>query len=653
MKKYKTACSLDCWDTCSIEVTISDNNDIQIKGDQQHSITRGFLCEKGMYHLDRLNSPHRITSPMKKVQGEWIQIGWDQAFSEIAQQLREIINSYGASSLLLYGEAGHCGLKKNIDAAFFNSLGEVTMPTGSLCWGAGIAAQKEDFGKALSHPPQDLLNAKTIVIWGRNPVNTNIHLVPFINDAKKNGSNIVVIDPIKTATATLATHYYQIKPEADGHLALAMAKIIIDGNYHQKEFISTYCDGYSSFNEHLTQLNLDELIIQTGLSKEEVIELTKLYLTSPSAIILGYGLQRYPSGGRNIRLIDSLAAITGNIGVSGGGVSYANQFINQWIDWKYIRNNQHNHQPTFIRSKFHQYILKERRNEIKGMFITKGNPLLQLPNTNKTIEAFNHIPFKVTIDLFMTDTAAASDYVLPCTHIFEEEDFLCSSMWHSHFFFTERVLPPRENVKSEFDIFVELAKRLNLYEFLEHYGDETTYLERGLYSLLSNTGLTLQGLQGKNLSLIGNEIPWESKLFSTPSKKFQFISLKNVQLTNAIDERNDFSFQLLSLHPKHSLHSQHLHSVEEGIYPTVFCNPHTLEQIGITSGEVVELESQQGKIKSIIQASEEVGENLLLIYEGWWLKNQGVNFLTPDGVSDIGNQAIYNHCFCKINKLKE
>ncbi|WP_026476906.1 molybdopterin-dependent oxidoreductase [Alkaliphilus transvaalensis] len=652
MKKIKTACSLDCWDTCSIEVTVYDDKNLKVRGDHSHSITQGFLCQKGMQHLERVNSPHRITSPMKKIDGNWINISWDQALEEIAQHLRNILNAYGASSLLLYSESGHCGLKKNIDTAFFNSLGKVTLPIGSLCWGAGIAAQKADFGKVLSHPPQDLLNSRTVIIWGRNPVNTNVHLVPFLKKAKEQGANIVVIDPIKTATAHLATHYYQIKPESDGHLALAMAKILINDKLHHMEFLNNYCDDFASFEAELQHLELDSLIEATGLTFKEVKELAFLYgMSSPSSIILGYGLQRYPNGGRNIRLIDALAAVTGNIGVSGGGVSYANQFIKQWIDWDYLSNHQHGQQPSFIRSQFYQYILEERPDEIKGMFITKGNPLLQLPNTNKTKEAFDKIPFKVTIDLFMTDTAAASDYILPCTHIFEEEDFLYSSMWHSHFFYTQQVLPPRDGVKNEFEIFNLLAQKLNMVEFVKHYGKEEQYLERGLGPLLANIGLSLKELQGKNLSMEGNEIPWRNKQFATSTKKYQFINLKNTKVTRSTTAKEDYPLQLLSLHPKHSLHSQHFNRVEEGVLPKVYCNRETLNTFKIIIDQPAELESQYGKIKVIPQLDEGVGNNLLLIYEGWWLKNQGVNTLTPSGVSDIGNQAIYNHCFCRISSL--
>lgn len=650
MKTIKTACSLDCWDACSIQVTLSDDDKlIKVVGDKQHSITRGFLCQKGAEHLNRLKSPERITSPMKKVNGQWVKLSWPQAINEISAILRDTVNCYGASSILHYSESGHGGLSKNIDTAFFNSLGKVTVPRGSLCWGAGIAAQKEDFGRVLSHTPEDTLHSKTILIWGRNPVHTNVHLVPFLKEAKVQGANLVVIDPIETATAKMATHYFQIRPESDGALALAMAKIILENEWFDKGFILRFSWGFTEYADRLAELPLEDLIRATGLSPEAVTQLTKLYaLHSPASIILGYGLQRYPKGGMNIRYIDALGALTGNIGIQGGGVSYGNKFVSQWIDWDYVENAYSNRQPSFIRAFFSKYILEERKDEIKLMFITKGNPLLQLPNTNQTIEAFKAIPVKVTIDLFMTDTAQYSDYVLPCSHIFEEEDFLCSSMWHSHFYYTQRVLPPRHGVKEEFEIFNLLARSLGMKEYLAKYPSKEAYLKRALAPLLNNSGLTLAELQGKSFKFEGNEIPWENRIFATTTGKFHFAIPSWVK-----GNRNeDYPLQLLSLHPKHSLHSQHNVHLKEGFLPEVYMSQKTMNTYGIKPKDQVTLESIEGKITAVAALDHGVPEEVIMIYEGWWIKHQAVNRLTSLGVSDLGEQATYNHCFCKISLLR-
>ena len=653
MKKIKTACSLDCWDVCAIEVTMDGDEVIKIQGDPNHPITKGFLCQKGINHIERVMSPNRITSPMKKINDNWISISWEQAIEEIASKLKDIKDNYGSNSLIHYRDSGHSGLLKNIDTAFFNSYGGVTSPKGSLCWGAGIAAQTLDFGRALSHDPADHLNSKTIIVWGRNPVYTNMHLVPFLKKAKDNGANIVVIDPIKTATAQMATHHYPIRPEADGFLALAMAKLILEENLYDTTFVASYSNGFHSYFEYVKGLNLNDLIDKTGLSLENIKELTDLYAKNkPSSIILGYGLQRYYNGGKNIRLIDALGALTGNIGVEGGGVTYANRYISRWTDNNYVDNKLPYELPRFKRSLFSQYILEDNPGNIKGIFVTMSNPVLQLPNTTKTIEAFKSIPFKVVIDHFLTDTAQLADYILPCTHIYEEEDFISSSMWHSYFYYTERVLPPRKNVKSEFEIFNLLAKKMNMIGFLEKYPDEKTYLERSLAPLLKDTGLSLEDMKGKRLKLDGNNIPWKNKIFATPSKKFQFINPIEDDLEFISYKNDNYPLHLLTLHPKHSLHSQHFIDEHSGTLPKVYASSQTFKEYNIDDGEEIILSSQNGSIICVASINEGVSQNVLMIYEGWWLKNQGVNNLTPMGISDIGNQAVFNNCMCKIEKKK-
>lgn len=653
MKKVKTACSLDCWDACAIEVIMDGDKVIKVQGDASNPITKGFICEKGIKHIERVLSPNRITAPMKKVNGSWVTIAWDEAIKEIGLKLKEIKENYGSTALIHYKDSGHAGLLKNIDTAFFNAYGGATSPKGSLCWGAGIAAQTADFGKPLSHDPKDHLNSKTIIIWGRNPVYTNIHLIPFIKKAKENGANIVVIDPIETATAKMATHYYQVRPEGDGFLAIAMAKIILEENLYHKNFTDNHSNGFSSYSDYVEAFDLNDLANKAGLSLESIKELTYLYAKDkPSSIILGYGLQRYYNGGKNIRLIDALGALTGNIGIAGGGISYANKYTSAWINNNYVNNTLPYEIPSFKRSLFSEYILEDNSDKIKGIFVTTSNPVTQLPDTTKTVEAFNTIPFKVVIDHFLTDTAQMADYVLPCTHIYEEEDFIFSSMWQPYFTYTERVLSPRNNVKSEFEIFTLLAKEMGMTSFLEKYPDEKTYLNISLNPLLKDIGLSLEDIQGKRLKLEGNEIPWQNKIFNTPSKKFEFINPQKDDLRFISYEDENYPLQLLSLHPKHSLHSQHFIDEDPKTLPKIYGSSRTFEKYHVYQGEEITLSSISGSIQGIATIDEGIKLDVIMVYEGWWLKNQGVNTLTPVGISDIGNQAVFNNCRCKIIKQK-
>lgn len=622
---------------------------VDIKGDSADPITQGFICKKGMQLLERIQHPNRLTTPMKKQEGKWIPITWEEAISEIGDRLLAIRKDYGSTALLHYAENGHGGLLKNIDTAFFRAYGGVTSPTGSLCWGAGIKAQTMDFGTALGHDPYDYLNAKTIIIWGRNPAFTNLHLLPFLKMAQKKGTKIVVIDPVKTSTAALADYFYQLKPETDGYLAMAMAKSIIEKKLFDQSFLENYCNGFDAYQQYLQEMDMDLLIKPTGLTKDEVDTLVNLYANNkPASIILGYGLQRYRNGGKNIRYIDALGAITGNIGVPGGGINYANRCISKYIDSDYMENLDVKATTiSFKRPLFSDYLLEEGRGQIKGIVVTKSNLVLQMPDTQKAKAAFSSIPFKVVIDHFMTDTAALADYILPCTGIYEEEDFIFTSMWHNYFTYTEKFLVPPKGVKHEFEIFQLLAKHMEMKDFLEKYRDPRSYLERALRPLLEKIQCNLEDIKGKRMKLEGNDVPWQDKKFATASGKFEIVnpSMEVIQL----DEKKEaYPLQLLTLHPKSSLHSQHFVAIEEGELPEIFCNGKTMGDWNLREDQKVSLVSPSGKIDVKVKLDEGVGEGLLVAYEGWWLKNQGLNNLTPQGISDLGNQAIYNNCYCRI-----
>lgn len=640
---------MDCFDVCSIDMVVEQDKIMDIKGDIEDPITRGFMCKKGLQLIDRLRHPHRLTAPMKKVKNKWIEISWSTAIEEIGQQLLKIKDSSGTESIIHYSESGHGGLVKNIDTAFFNAYGTITVPQGSLCWGAGIGAQTMDFGDVLGHDPLDYLHAKVIIIWGRNPAYTNAHMIPILKEAQSNGAKIVLIDPVKTATAAIADYYYQTNPESDGMLAMAMAKIILEEKKHHKDFVQSFCNNFEAYAASLEAMDLEELIARTGLSKENIYQLTKLYAdNSPSTIILGYGLQRYKSGGKNIRLIDALGALTGNIGVSGGGVNYANKYISSFVDREYVSNNQGRAHRTFKRPLFHQYVLEEQKDEVKGIVVTKSNLVLQQPNTKKTMEAFKSIPFKVVIDLFMTDTAQLADYVLPCTHIYEEEDFMFSSMWHNYFTYTEKAINPPKNVKNEFEIFNLLADYIGLKDFTNNYNNSQQYLDKALKPLLNKLNCSLEDLKGKRQKLEGNDIPWANKVFATPSKKFEFI-VPNLHDFNLVDQEDEtYPLQFLTLHPKNSLHSQHFMDVDAGELPEIFANENTLRNWRVEESQRVVLVSAFGKLHVTVKIDNGVKDNVVIAYEGWWLKNQGVNNLTPSGISDIGDQAIYNNCRCRL-----
>jgi len=331
-KKIRFACPMDCYDVCGLLATVSDGRVTRIQGDPHHPVTRGRVCPKGKKLLERVYHPDRLTTPLKKQGDGWSPISWNDAVSEIAEKLIRIKSTHGSEAILHYSDSGYGGITKTADRMFFNHFGGVTVPRGSLCWAAGMAAQKYDFGEARGHHPEDIGRAKTILLWSRNPVYTNTHLVSFINQARKNGATVVLIDPVKSASASLADTHIPVKPGSDGALALGMAKIILDNGWENTAFLRNHVVGLDAFRDSLAGLSLEGVQRITGVDSARLYRLAEAYARrGPSTIVVGYGLQRYANGGNTVRCIDALGALTGNIGISGGGVNYANRYMARFI----------------------------------------------------------------------------------------------------------------------------------------------------------------------------------------------------------------------------------------------------------------------------------------------------------------------------------
>ena len=406
-KEIRFSCPLDCFDVCGLVATVVDNRVVKIRGDKDHPLTRGVCCIKGLKHLERLDHPARLTSPLKKKGNRWVRVTWPEALDEVAGKLAHTVRHFGSAAILHYVGSGHGGLAKKVDEIFFNYLGGVTAPRGSLCWGAGIAAQRYDFGDSRGHHPADIARSRLIILWGRNPVDTNIHLVPYIRQARQSGATVVLIDPRRSASAEIADHHLAVRPATDGALALAMANVIIDTGRHDAEFIKDRVQGFDRFRQSIKGFSPEWAAEVTGLSRETITWLAHAYAgRKPAAIIVGYGLQRYANGGNTVRSIDALGAITANIGVNGGGVNYAHRFFPEYIggDFKKSRAWARNRRMFSI-TRLADFLTTEDNPPIKCIFVSKANPLVQGPDINRTAKAFAAIEFKVVTDLFMTDTA--------------------------------------------------------------------------------------------------------------------------------------------------------------------------------------------------------------------------------------------------------
>lgn len=665
MKKLSHGCTLDCFDCCKFNVYVKDNSIVKIEGDKNHPYTKGFICKKGLAHLDRLNHKDRIYNPMIKKDNKWVEISFDEALNIMAGKLKEYKEKFGSKSIMYYEQYGNGSILKSIGNIFFNMYGGVSISKGGPCWSAGIAAHKENFGDVKSHSLEDMLNSKNIFVWGKNPAFTTIHTMQMIRKAKSNGSRIIVIDPIYTKTAELSDLYIRIKPGGDLALALAIGKVIIEKSLYDKEYINSYVLDFDDYKEYVESLDLNKLLEISGVSIGDLESLVSLYTEKYSTLLLGYGMQKYKSGGNTIKAINTLGAITGQIGFSGGGVNYANKVypsvlngdpynseslgdnrkfytsdISDFIDYS-IKGQTYYKDGIFTKDISNKEDLESLDIPVKMAIITKSNLLNQLPNLNKLKSSMDNIEFKVCFDMFMTDTAKMCDMFIPTTSTLESEDLIYSSMTNPYITYNEKALAPKNIYMDEYYFFMELAKRMGMKEY--PMVSKREYLTNIIEPLKDYyEDMSLDKIKDEYIT-IHKSVAWEDKKFLTPSGKFE-ISLCKEELLYKDDDR----IRLLTNHGRDSLSSQHFMDIE-GI-SNAYINKKLATKKDINDNEVVSLKSKNGSIKVRIIIDEFVGDNIVMMYVGWWNKHGNPNILTNSGISDIGGQITYNETFIDIEK---
>jgi anaerobic selenocysteine-containing dehydrogenase len=659
----KSACPLNCWDSCGFQVTVENNKVIKVEGDPSHPITKGKICGRGRMLETRTNSPERILYPLKKVNGKFEQILWDQALDEIALELREIKEKYGSTAVLHSHDYANNGILKNLDQRFFNAYGGVTELYGSLCWGAGIEAQKWDFGDAYGHAPEDVLNSKNIVVWGRNVARTNMHFYEKLLEAKKKGAKIYVIDPLYNATAKVADEYISVKPGMDGLLAAGIIKEILRFGLEDRDFIEHHSYGFEDLEGLIEGITLEKISEMTEVSVEVIQLLAKVFTDKPTSTFMGLGLQRYKNGGNTIRLIDALIAVSGNIGIPGGGANYANLQVGQSFDVSNLAlSERRSSHRGFSIMKQAEEVLAATDPEIKMIVVTCGNPLTQVPDSSIVEKAFSSVSKLVVIEQFMTDTAVLADYILPTTTSFEEDDLYYSSMYHHYVNYGPKLVSAPGEAKSDLWIWTQLAERLGFGERFQFSRNQ--WLEMSLRSL-AEKGLTIDVLKEKHtLELPVKKVPWNDYQFKTASGKFEFTSMnkgKKGQLTLAVPEESKwnnpllaekFPYNLLTIHPLRSNHSQNYHLYNKAPVLKVEVAENITVNKQLQEGDYVRVWNNRGEVKGYLSILPKAHPNTINIDEGIWKRFGGsVNNLTSSGESDNGLGSTLYDCLVNIEKV--
>lgn len=643
--KVLTTCTRDCPGSCGLTVNVSRGKVNSIEGSSIHPHTRGFICKNtARYHIRRLYSDRRVLKPLKRDGRQWKTISWDEALHVISDKLNECMDEHGAESIVYYQGFGARTALRLLNRRFFNLIGATTL-RGTLCGGAAIAAQSKDFGRRLSHDPSDHLNSRNIFIWGRNPAVTDINLWRIIKRAQKHGTRVITIDPIRTQTAVKSDIHCQIEAGKDLYLAIAMAKIIMAEELHDSGFIEKHAENFDSYIEILDEFNLNQLSELSGVPLKIISKLAHLYSDGPSSIILGWGLQRYFNSYMACRFIDALAAISGYIGVSGGGVSSGfDEYgaFDESVTLEGAGNGRKVSMPLFGRE-----IVNMNSPTVNCVFITAGNPVTLGPNSIQTLNALREVDFVVMVDHFLNDTAHTADLFLPATTFLEETD-LVGSYGHPYVSPVNAAVKPLGESHSEFWILQRLSEIMG---FADMEGTRMEWLEIIASKVLDYHGIEICDLLEKPYRSPGFPlVPFEGPLFYTDNGRFNLPSDRPYEMEQHDGAHPENSIRLLTV-----MSPQWVGSVEPTFHKglvEIYLNPGTLSQLGFKDGEISVAESNAGKSCVIVRSSEDVHPLCALSFRGTWLSKGGcINTVIEDRETIMGHGTAYNETRIKLKKV--
>ncbi|MGB5659455.1 MAG: molybdopterin-dependent oxidoreductase, partial [Thermoanaerobaculia bacterium] len=326
MSVHTTACPRNCYSTCGMRVTVEEGKLRLLESHPENRATSEGLCLKGQSYIERVYSADRLLHPLlRTADGSFERISWDQALSVMAERFGSIRDRYGPQSVLFYAGSGTKGLMNDVALDFWRLFGGCTTTYGDLCWPAGLEATRLTLGDNRHNAPEDLAKAKLILFWGKNPAETNIHQMRFVEQALDRGGRLIVIDPRRTQTAEGAELLVQVKPGTDGALALGIAHLLIAEGAIDRDFISRHVLGFEEFARMVQEYSPPRVATLTDVPEAVLHRLAEaIGSCSPLTLCAGFGMQRYTNSGQAMRALIALVAITGNLGKPGAGWVYAN-----------------------------------------------------------------------------------------------------------------------------------------------------------------------------------------------------------------------------------------------------------------------------------------------------------------------------------------
>ena len=656
----RTACPLDCPDSCTLEVTVENGHIQKIDGGDVNPVTRNFICAKVRRFAERVYGDDRLLYPAirqgRKGSSTFARVTWDEALDLIARRMSEIKTQHGGEAILPFSYGGSNGLltQDTNDAELWRRFGTSRLAR-TVCAAPTGAANQALYGKMPGVVYQDYPRAQLIVLWGVNPSASGIHLVPFLKQAQVAGSKLVVIDPRRTSLAKRADIHLSVRPGTDIAVALAIHRVLFEEGHADLAFLAQHARGVERLRSAALPWTIERAAREAEIDPTELRRLADLYIaSSPALVRCGWGLERNRNGGSAAAAILALPAVAGKFGVRGGGFSMSNSPAfglrsSQWIDAPETATRVVN------MNQLGRALTEYRNPPVQMLFVYNCTPLTTMPDQNRVLRGLSRDDlFTVVFEQVFTDTARYADVVLPAPTFLEQYD-IAKAYGPIALQLVRPVIEPQGEARSNAAVFSELAERLGVGR-----------TEEDFETLLRVTGRMPDPLRTELLEQGAATPPHEGA-------PIQFVDVFPLTADRKIDLDPD-----IPVASTEGLYGYQPDPATER-FPLALISPATDKQISSTLGELrerpavvhihpadaaergieqhdaVRVFNALGEVQAPANLTADIHRGTVAMSKGIWRKNTYNGFtsnaLVPDTLTDLGGGACFNDARVQVALL--